>query len=130
MSNPKWGDKRQCLECGARFYDLKRPKIVCPKCDAPFKLEARPKAKRALAPAIIETAEPKKTAIEPSNAGEENTGDKALVEIDAESPNDAGGDGDDDDKKKDNAFEDASKLGEGEGAMADVIDGGRRVEES
>ena len=33
MSKPKWGEKRECPECGARFYDLKRTPIVCPKCD-------------------------------------------------------------------------------------------------
>jgi len=36
VSKPKWGEKRECPECGARFYDLKRTPIVCPKCDTPF----------------------------------------------------------------------------------------------
>ncbi len=49
MKNPKWGAKRQCQECGARFYDLRRSKATCTKCDAPFKAEVQPKAKRAIA---------------------------------------------------------------------------------
>ncbi len=47
MNKPKWGTKRQCMKCGARFYDLKRTKIVCPNCDAPFKMVAPPKAPAA-----------------------------------------------------------------------------------
>ena len=34
MSNADWGTKRICPNCGARFYDLKRRPIVCPKCNA------------------------------------------------------------------------------------------------
>ncbi len=28
------GTKRRCISCGAKFYDLNRQPIVCPKCDA------------------------------------------------------------------------------------------------
>ena len=49
MNKPNWGTKRQCMKCGARFYDLKRTKIVCPNCDAPFKMVAPPKATRDIA---------------------------------------------------------------------------------
>ncbi|MGB0671459.1 MAG: TIGR02300 family protein, partial [Rhodospirillales bacterium] len=33
MAKPEWGTKRACQSCGARFYDLGRNPIVCPKCD-------------------------------------------------------------------------------------------------
>ena len=36
MSKPEWGEKRECPECGARFYDLKRSPAVCPKCETSF----------------------------------------------------------------------------------------------
>ena len=32
MPKAEWGVKRTCLGCGARFYDLKRAPVVCPKC--------------------------------------------------------------------------------------------------
>ena len=32
MAKPEWGTKRTCQKCEARFYDLKRTPIVCPKC--------------------------------------------------------------------------------------------------
>ncbi|MEE8622478.1 MAG: TIGR02300 family protein, partial [Alphaproteobacteria bacterium] len=35
MAKPEWGTKRTCPHCGARFYDLRRETIVCPKCDTP-----------------------------------------------------------------------------------------------
>ena len=32
MAKPEWGTKRLCTSCGARFYDLNRQPIECPKC--------------------------------------------------------------------------------------------------
>ena len=40
MPKPEWGVKRTCLSCGARFYDLMRDPIVCPKCEAVFDVTA------------------------------------------------------------------------------------------
>jgi uncharacterized protein (TIGR02300 family) len=34
VAKPEWGTKRLCTSCGARFYDLKRQPIECPKCHA------------------------------------------------------------------------------------------------
>ena len=28
------GRKHTCFKCGAKFYDLKKPKALCPKCGA------------------------------------------------------------------------------------------------
>ncbi len=46
MAKEKWGVKRQCLSCGARFYDLKKNPIVCPKCETVFDPESLLKPKR------------------------------------------------------------------------------------
>ena len=35
-----WGTKRQCPNCGARFYDLNKDPIVCPKCQTVYEPEA------------------------------------------------------------------------------------------
>jgi uncharacterized protein (TIGR02300 family) len=32
VAKPEWGIKRLCTSCGARFYDLGRQPIECPKC--------------------------------------------------------------------------------------------------
>ena len=31
---PPAGTKRRCLSCGAKFYDLDKHPVVCPKCEA------------------------------------------------------------------------------------------------
>ena len=32
MAKPELGNKHQCQNCGARFFDLKKSPIRCPKC--------------------------------------------------------------------------------------------------
>ncbi len=32
MAKPELGNKHQCQNCGARFFDLNRSPITCPKC--------------------------------------------------------------------------------------------------
>src|SRR6266702_6191301 len=32
VAKPELGTKRQCGNCGAKFYDLQKDPIVCPKC--------------------------------------------------------------------------------------------------
>ena len=36
MSKEKLGLKRLCESCGAKFYDLQRDPITCPKCEAVY----------------------------------------------------------------------------------------------
>ena len=129
MNNPKWGTKRQCQECGARFYDLKRHKVVCPKCDASFKLMA--KVKRAIAtPDKVEApALPDEAATKP-DAVAESAEDKTLKEFNVDISDGGGLEGDDEKNKDENSFEDASELGEAEDDVAEVIDGSRKVDES
>ncbi len=130
MNKPKWGAKRQCQECGARFYDLKRTKVVCPKCHAPFKLDAQPRAKRAIAtPAKAEAPAPVEKTVEKPNGTAQSAEDQALKEFNVDIPDDVSLDAADDDDKDENAFEDASELGKDEDDMAEVIDGSRKSKE-
>ena len=32
MAKREWGAKHTCIGCGAKFYDLHRSPIKCPKC--------------------------------------------------------------------------------------------------
>ena len=131
MNNPKWGTKRQCQECGARFYDLKRAKVACPKCDAPFKVEPPAKPKRArAAPVKVEAAPPPEKKTGNDNGAPESAEDKALKEVNVAMPDDAGSEADKDEDEDENAFEDASELGKDEDDMAEVIEGSRKVDES
>ena len=36
MAKPELGSKRLCASCGAKFYDLNKTPITCPKCGTPF----------------------------------------------------------------------------------------------
>ncbi|MCB2114031.1 MAG: TIGR02300 family protein [Parvularculaceae bacterium] len=40
MNKPELGVKRDCPQCGARFYDLNKEPAHCPKCDHDFIPEA------------------------------------------------------------------------------------------
>ena len=36
MAKAELGTKRQCQSCGAKFYDLSKSPILCPKCNTVF----------------------------------------------------------------------------------------------
>ena len=38
MAKPELGTKRQCQSCSAKFYDLGRDPITCPKCGTVFQI--------------------------------------------------------------------------------------------
>ena len=38
MAKPELGTKRLCGSCGAKFYDLSKDPIVCPKCETVFEI--------------------------------------------------------------------------------------------
>ena len=50
------GTKHVCFKCGTRFYDLKKPEPICPKCGAdqrqgPTKAAPEKRARTAARPA-------------------------------------------------------------------------------
>ena len=96
MAKPELGTKRLCGNCGAKFYDLSKDPIVCPKCHTVLELVAvssrsRPDsaAARAAAPApeeetvVPETAEAEFVSLEDADAeaqGNKKTADGEAVE--------------------------------------------------
>ena len=88
MAKPDLGTKRLCGNCGAKFYDLSKTPIVCPKCEtvfvvAPVTSRARPEpaaAARAPVPVpeevVPETPEAEFVSLEEADA--EATGGKAA----------------------------------------------------
>lgn len=73
MSKAEWGIKRRCANCDARFYDMQRKPIRCPKCDTVFVVTAmsaapargpRSRTMRPYVPATIDAA-----AAEPDRDG-------------------------------------------------------------
>ncbi len=67
MTKPELGTKRLCASCGAKFYDLNKDPIHCPKCGAvyevavatrPVRLGAAPVAPRPPVPEEAPAPEP------------------------------------------------------------------------
>ena len=65
MAKPELGTKRLCAGCGAKFYDLNKDPITCPKCGTVFEVvtvapRGRPEAAAAAAAARapVQPAEP------------------------------------------------------------------------
>jgi uncharacterized protein (TIGR02300 family) len=51
LAKSEWGEKRICLDCGAKFYDMQRSPIVCPSCETVFVPVVATRSSRAKAPA-------------------------------------------------------------------------------
>ncbi|MCC6781032.1 MAG: TIGR02300 family protein [Hyphomicrobiales bacterium] len=67
MAKPELGSKRLCGNCGAKFYDLNKDPIICPKCHTEVELaaltaRARPEAVRPAPAAVDEEAVVPETA--------------------------------------------------------------------
>jgi uncharacterized protein (TIGR02300 family) len=85
VTKPELGLKRQCMSCGAKFYDLNKDPAVCPKCGTVFQAVAM---SRVAAPAVarapaapaddesdVEATGPEMVSLEEVEAGE---ADKSL----------------------------------------------------
>ena len=136
MAKPELGTKRLCGSCGAKFYDLSKSPIVCPKCGTTFEVvapapprgrggEAMAAAAAAAATApsqetkseVPETADVELVSLEEADA--ETEGKKALAE------------GDDDDIEIEDTEEAPFIEEEEEGAddVSDIIGEGREDDE-
>jgi uncharacterized protein (TIGR02300 family) len=101
VSKQAWGTKRLCPECGARFYDLNKDPIICPKCQKVYEPEATKPARRS---------RPAPAAKKPAPA--------ELEAPDVEVPGELEEVGDEEEE----VLEDASELGEDEDDVAEVIE--------
>ncbi|WP_142849137.1 TIGR02300 family protein [Telmatospirillum sp. J64-1] len=110
MAKPEWGTKRTCLSCSARFYDMLRSPITCPKCGTTLDPEAPFKVKRPTAADKSRLAAEKKAAA------------AALLVDDVADDEDDVADVDDNDEDDSGLIEDASDLGEDDDDMAEVME--------
>jgi uncharacterized protein (TIGR02300 family) len=68
MPAKELGTKHVCFKCGTKFYDLKKPEAVCPKCGADQRQSPanRPapeprKSRLAAVPKVVEPVVPAET---------------------------------------------------------------------
>jgi uncharacterized protein (TIGR02300 family) len=120
VAKPELGLKRQCMSCGAKFYDLNKDPAVCPKCGTVFQAVAMSRAappvvaRAAAAPdddeAELEVAGPEMVSLDEVEAGE------AEKDLPTDDDIDVGDDVADDDT----FLEDEE---EGDDDVSDLIDG-------
>ena len=124
MAKPELGTKRLCAECGAKFYDLNKDPIVCPKCStvfvvAPIPTRGRPEPVaapvRAAAPAeeavVPETPEAEFVSLEDADAEAQGAKVPALE-----------GEAEEEEVELDETLDDAALIEEQEEGDADVTD--------
>ena len=116
MAKPEWGAKRTCQSCGARFYDLQRTPIICPKCGSNVEPEVIFKPRRQSAAALAAAADAEAKLVPAAVIDVEIENDEVEVE---ETEIDAIDGGDDDES---GLIEDASDLGEDDDDMAEVME--------
>lgn len=110
MAKPDLGIKRQCQNCGAKFFDLNRDPIICPKCGTTFQAAALSRA----AP---------RAAVVDDDADVENPNVELVSLEDAEVPEDkAAVVADDDIEIEDDDAADETFLEEEEADADDVTD--------
>jgi uncharacterized protein (TIGR02300 family) len=141
VAKPELGTKRVCQSCGAKFYDLSKDPITCPKCGAVYEIVVpvtrggRPAAAAAAAAAAAPVAATEDAdarsdgaeVISLEDAEAESLGKKTKGSGDPEldSEDDVEVDGDD---EEDNTFLVTDEEEEG-GDVSDIIGDGIDKEE-
>lgn len=112
MAKPEWGVKRVCQSCAAKFYDLNRSPITCPKCAAPFDPEALLKSRRSR-PVPAKPAKPAKPEQQAAAVKESKKAPKKAPNDDVDLDDDSGEPAATpaDDQDDDTVLQDASDLG-------------------
>jgi uncharacterized protein (TIGR02300 family) len=131
VAKPELGTKRFCANCGAKFYDLNKAPITCPKCHTVMELAAvstRPtRADMAATPARAAAAAPaaEEEVVTPETADAEFV---SLEEADAETTGKKGeaepaeGADEEEVELEDEPMDDATFIEEQEEGDEDVTD--------
>jgi uncharacterized protein (TIGR02300 family) len=121
VAKPELGTKRLCANCGAKFYDLGKDPIVCPKCDTVFVIPVvstrapRADAARAANPVKEqETTDAEFVSLEDADAETQGKSSRAAKAVDV---NDV-----DDVEDDDAGLDDDTFIEEEEEGDADVTD--------
>ena len=108
MVNSELGTKRACPSCAAKFYDLNKSPVTCPKCGHGFSPRAEEKLKRA------------KPVDKPAKAVEAEIEEDSVVSLDAIRDDEIAADADADDDVDDDV--DAEILGIEDEDLDDIDD--------
>ena len=90
MPKPELGTKRQCQNCGAKFFDLAKDPIVCPKCGTVYQVASLPARSSARGKAVeeeepeVETPETELVPLEEADAADDEKVAAVLPDDDIE----------------------------------------------
>jgi uncharacterized protein (TIGR02300 family) len=116
VAKPELGLKRQCMSCGAKFYDLNKDPAICPKCGTVFQAVAM---SRAAPPVVARATEDDETEVESTGPELVSLDEVEASEADKDAPAD-----DDIDVPADDADDDTflEEEEEGDDDVSDLID--------
>ncbi len=83
------GAKHTCYQCGTRFYDLKRPAPICPKCGAD---QRQSPAQKAPAAAERRRSPPKAVPQPPIDLAPEDVEEEVKEQLEEEEEEEPAGD--------------------------------------
>jgi uncharacterized protein (TIGR02300 family) len=90
VPKPELGTKRQCQNCGAKFFDLAKDPIVCPKCGTVYQVASLPARSSARGKAVeedepeVEAPEAELVPLEEADAADDEKVPAVLPEDDIE----------------------------------------------
>jgi uncharacterized protein (TIGR02300 family) len=124
VAKPELGTKRLCGSCGAKFYDLSKDPIICPKCAtvfevapvAPTRGRPEPAAAVAKSPVVEEAAVPETQEAEFVSLEEADAEAKGAKKAPADESDV------DEEVEIDESLDDAAFIEEQEEEDADVTD--------
>jgi uncharacterized protein (TIGR02300 family) len=124
VAKSELGTKRLCAGCGAKFYDLSKTPIVCPKCGTVYEIPvvtsrsrpepARPAPVREVAAEQPETQDAEFVSLEEADVEAQGGGKKALAEDSTEA--------EEEEVEMDESMDDAAFIQEQEEEDTDVTE--------
>jgi uncharacterized protein (TIGR02300 family) len=120
VAKPELGLKRQCMSCGAKFYDLNKDPATCPKCGTVYQATALSRVAPPVAARAAVVADDDETEIEPAGPELVSLEEVEASETEKDLPID-----EDIDVAEDVADDDTflEEEEEGEDDVSDLIDG-------
>ncbi len=127
MAKPELGTKRLCTNCAAKFYDLSKDPIVCPKCHTVLELaavSARARPEPVAAPARPAPAPPEEVVAPETQEAEFVSLEEADAEAQGKKPGEgeAVEGGEEEIELEDEPMDDATFIEEQEEGDEDVTD--------
>jgi len=127
VAKPELGTKRLCTNCAAKFYDLSKDPIVCPKCHTVLELaavSARARPEPVAAPARPAPAPPEEVVAPETQEAEFVSLEEADAEAQGKKPGEgeAVEGGEEEIELEDEPMDDATFIEEQEEGDEDVTD--------